>query len=126
MTVCEPRQETRGQAAADANRSNPEPDRQPPGDGPGGIARGSGCAIQHPEGLTSAVEENLTGRRERDSAARALQQLDSKCHLELADLGAEDLLHDVDPARCRRETRFLGDSHEVAKMAHLDVHHGRS
>jgi hypothetical protein len=39
-------------------------------------------------------------------------------------LSAENLLYDMDPARRSRETRFLGDSHEVAKMAHLDVHHG--
>jgi hypothetical protein len=31
----------------------------------------------------------------------------------------------VDPAGCGGETGFLGNRHEVAEMAYVDVHHRR-
>ena len=54
-----------------------------------------------------------------------MKQLDAKCRLKLADLGAENLLDNVDSPSRGCETSFLGDSDEVAEMAQLDVHQGR-
>jgi hypothetical protein len=125
MALSELLQETRRQPSPNAHRTDPKSDREPTNDGPGSIARRCGSAIKHPERLTRTVEEDPAGRRERNPAAVALKQLDPNRRLQLADLGAENLLCDMEPAGCGGKTGFLGDTHEVAEMAHLDVHHGR-
>jgi hypothetical protein len=121
----EPLQETRWKPTPDTNRPDPKSDRKPTYDGPGSSRCRGGCTVEHPQDLTGAVDEDATGRRERDPAAVTLKQLDPKRPLQLTDLRAQNLLCDVDPVSRCRETSFLGDSHKVAEMPHLDVHHGR-
>jgi hypothetical protein len=125
MGVFEPLQKTRGKPTPDTNRPDPKSDREPAYDGPGSSGRGGGRTVEHPQDLTGTVDEDATGRRERDPAAVTFKQLDPKRFLQLTDLRAQNLLRDVDPASRCRETGFLGDSHKVAEVPHLDVHHGR-
>jgi hypothetical protein len=118
-------QEARRQASTNTYCTDPKTDREPTGDDPGCIARCRRSAVKRAKGVAGAVEEDLTRRRECDPAAVALKQLHPERLLQLADLGAENLLRHMDTASAGGETGFLGDSYEVAEMAHLDVHRGR-
>ena len=69
-----------------------------------------------------ALQERGAGGRQRHAAARPLEKLNTESVLELPDLGAEDLLGDMNPARGRGEALILGHGHEITKMPQLNVH----
>jgi hypothetical protein len=125
MSLLKALQQARRQPTPHAQHANAKPDRQATSDRPGSITGRRGGAVQHPERLTGTIAKDPTSRRECNTAAVALQQLSPQRRLQLTDLGAENLLCDVDPAGGGSKTGLLSNRHEVAEMAYLDVHHRR-
>jgi hypothetical protein len=78
------------------------------------------------ERLDRSGEERFALGRQPDPSAGPFQQGDTEEALELADLGAEDLLGDVHPPGGRGETTLLGDGDEVAEVAQLQARRAAS
>lgn len=88
---------------------------------PGG-AGGGHRAIGAAEHGTGVLEHGLAGRRELHLAGGALEQLLAHPVLQLADLGAERLLGEVQPVGRPREVELLRHGHEGTQVPQLDAH----
>ena len=92
------------------------PDHQPPRDRGGRVDRRRHPALQVGQRRPGRLQERRTGRRQSHAPARAPQQNNADQIFQLPDLGRQDLLRDVDPARRRGEARLFRDRDEVPQV----------
>jgi hypothetical protein len=85
------------------------------------VAGALGGALERRERDWRFLEEHLPGGGELDLAAGAHEQLGAEGALELADLGAQRRLGDVQPRGGTAEVELLGDGQEVANQARLKI-----
>ena len=73
------------------------------------------------EQLAGADEQSLAVRGERDPAGGAGEQAHPQLPLEAGDVAAESLLGQVQPGGGPGEVQLLGDRHEVAQQAQVEL-----
>jgi hypothetical protein len=73
------------------------------------------------EQLAGTQQQALALGGERDPAGGAGEQADAELLLEPSDVAAERLLRHVQPRGGAGEMQLLGDRHEVAKQAHVQL-----
>ena len=119
--TCGKRARKRARACVDSRpapaASNPT--RRRPACAAGAARRGVERGVEARDRRARLRHQRGAGRRRRDAAARALEQLDAELELELAERLAERRLGEVQLERGARDAAALGDRDEVAQLADL-------
>ncbi len=92
----------------------------PPAEGIGELGGGVRDGLEGGEGVLREGQNRLTGRREADPPAGAVEQLLAQLRLQLGHLGADAGLADVQSPGCRGEGALVHDRGEVAQL--MDLH----
>jgi hypothetical protein len=90
------------------------------------VLSGGHPARQDAQGLPRVRHQRLTGRGQRDAPRRALEELHAEARLELAHLGRERLLGEVQPLRGTSEAELLGHHDVRAQQSGVEIHHAAS
>jgi len=88
----------------------------------GGGARGGAGGVGGRQQRDGVLVEDAAGRRQLDSARRALDERRADALLELPHLRAERLLGQMQPLRRAREVQLLRDGDEGAQVTQLEAH----
>ena len=88
----------------------------------GRAAGDRGGPVRVGQDLPSLGQERPPGRRQRDVVGAAFQQADAQLTLKPLHLLAQRRLHDVLPGGRPAEMQFLGQGHEITKLAQLHAY----
>jgi hypothetical protein len=92
---------------------------------PAPIGRSAGGGDAAPDRVERAAglgKQRRAGRRQRDAAAVADEELSAELGLHAADLLRQRGLGDAEPVRGRPEVELVGDRHERREESQVDVH----